>query len=249
MQCLCNSSTYLYLLKPIECATLNSFSKYLQTLSATPLYVLSPSIPLRDYCFLDLSVTNEALKDVDLTSPTAMQNYIDSDLKINNAKVSYGGYLEQRNLYKRSTYFSAESNEKERNIHLGLDLWIASGTQIFAPLDGKLHSFNNNTNHGDYGPTLILKHLTNDVEFYTLYGHLSLESLNEKTVGQTFKKGDSIATLGEPNVNGDYAPHLHFQIIKDLEGNHGDYPGVASPETLEHYKTNCPDPNLLLKIR
>ena len=75
----------------------------------------------------------------------------------NNAKVAYGGYLETRSIYQRSTYFNQENPETERNIHLGVDLWIEAGTPIYAPLEGTLHSFKNNTNYGDYGPTIILK--------------------------------------------------------------------------------------------
>ncbi len=62
------------------------------------------------------------------------------------------------------------------------------------------------------------------------------------------QKGQQIATLGLPPINGDYAPHLHFQIIIDMEGKFGDYPGVCSENTLAFYKENCPDPNGLLKI-
>jgi hypothetical protein len=54
--------------------------------------------------------------------------------------------------------------------------------------------------------------------------------------------------LGLPPINGDYAPHLHFQIIIDMENKKGDYPGVCSSKTLAFYLQNCPDPNLLLKI-
>ena len=67
-------------------------------------------------------------------------------------------------------------------------------------------------------------------------------------MGDIVKKGERIATLGLPPINGDYAPHLHFQIIIDMEGKVGDYPGVCSEKTLPFYKSNCPDPNILLKI-
>lgn len=60
--------------------------------------------------------------------------------------------------------------------------------------------------------------------------------------------GDKIGAVGSAKVNGEYAPHLHFQIIEDLQGNSGDYPGVSSKEDIEFYLKNCPDPNLLLKI-
>ena len=110
-----------------------------------------------------------------------------------------------------------------------------------------MHSVQNNDNFGDYGPTIILEHNYNQNSFYTLYGHLSLSSL-QIPIGKKVLKGEEIAILGDAEVNGDYAPHLHFQIIKDLEGRSGDYPGVCSKKDLEVFKKNCPDPNLLLKI-
>ena len=62
------------------------------------------------------------------------------------------------------------------------------------------------------------------------------------------KQGDEIAQLGDSSVNGDYAPHLHFQIIKDVQKNLGDYPGVCSLNKLDFYKENCPNPMVLLEI-
>jgi len=93
-----------------------------------------------------------------------------------------------------------------------------------------------------------LKHDINNVVFYTLYGHLSLESLWQLEVGVEVKQGEQIATLGTAEVNGDYPPHLHYQIIRDIQNYKGDYPGVCSKQDIEFYKQNCPDPNLLLKI-
>ena len=86
------------------------------------------------------------------------------------------------------------------------------------------------------------------IKFYTLYGHLSAESLTNLEIGKVFLKGEKIATLGNYPINGDYAPHLHFQIIKNIEEYKGDYPGVCSATTLDYYLNNCPDPNLLLKL-
>ena len=127
-------------------------------------------------------------------------------------------------------------------------MWINESTPIHAALDGSVHSFQNNTALGDYGPTIILSHEIGGIKFHTLYGHLSEASLIGKKVGDIIKKGEQIATLGLPPINGDYAPHLHFQIIIDMEEKTGDYPGVCSEKMLSFYKSNCPDPNLLLKI-
>lgn len=214
--------------------------------SFTP--VICSEYQLSDYTLLDLSRTNTALDVEVLKDPERHHKQLQEFLKEKHAKVAYGGYLEQRKLYDRSDYFQAAHPDDTRNIHLGIDLWCEAGTEVIAPLDGKIHSFQENTNFGDYGPTIILIHEIEDFTFHTLYGHLSRISLEGLEVGKTVKAGDQIAILGQPFENGDYAPHLHFQIVIDMEGYKGDYPGVCSKNTLEFYKQNCPDPNLLLKI-
>jgi murein DD-endopeptidase MepM/ murein hydrolase activator NlpD len=224
------------------------FRAFLSSLSVSHFPLLGPSFRNEDFCHLDLSVHNPELRSVDVSKINDLGQFVNSIISNNRAKVAYGGYLEQRGIYRRSSYFNQSDPDTERNIHLGLDLWIEAGTPVYAPLDGTLHSFKNNTNFGDYGPCLILEHQMESKLFYTLYGHLSLESLEGKKEGQSIKKGERIATLGRPEVNGTYPPHLHFQIIRDLEGNNGDYPGVSNLKDLEFYKQNCPDPNLLLGL-
>jgi murein DD-endopeptidase MepM/ murein hydrolase activator NlpD len=201
-----------------------------------------------EYVALDLSVTNSDLQNHILETAQDYEVFIQKQLDANQGKIMFGGYIEIRNLYQRSTVFK-NSNTEERNIHIGLDLWINEQAPIYAALDGKIHSFQNNTALGDYGPTIILEHQINDFKFHTLYGHLSEASLEGKNIGDFISKGTQIATLGLPPINGDYAPHLHFQIIIDMEGKFGDYPGVCSEKKLSFYKENCPDPNWLLKIR
>lgn len=210
--------------------------------------VLSKEIAYSDYIELDLSESNDLLKNEKLETASDYKLFIQNHLDATNAKIAYGGYNEVRNLYKRSTVFN-NSNSEERNIHIGLDLWINESAEIYAALDGKIHSLQNNDALGDYGPTIILEHQIENFTFHTLYGHLSLHSLENKKVGTFVKKGEQLANLGLPPINGDYAPHLHFQIIIDMENKSGDYPGVCGSETLSFYLQNCPDPNLLLKIK
>jgi hypothetical protein len=47
-------------------------------------------------------------------------------------------------------------------------------------------------------------------------------------------------------VNGNWPPHLHFQLIRDMQGKRGDYPGVVRADELAFYRDNCPDPMALL---
>lgn len=210
--------------------------------------VIEATIPYEYYVAFDLSASHTNSLNLDLTNAEKFEEFVEKYLSENKAKVAFGGYLEKRNLYKRSEKFN-DLNTADRNIHIGLDLWIKAGTSVLSALDGKIHSFQNNTGLGDYGPTIIVEHSIEDHTFYTLYGHLSAESLNNKVKGQAVRKGEKIAELGNSSVNGDYAPHLHFQIIKNMEGKEGDYPGVCSVSDVDHYKKNCPDPELLLKIK
>lgn len=210
--------------------------------------VLDPSILKSNYVGIDLSIHNPDLKAVDVSSSDELHRHIWSYMNVYKASVAYGGYLEQRGIYNRSDYFNKTNPLEERNIHLGLDLWLEAGSSIFSPLKGEIHSFNNNTNYGDYGPTIILKHKLNNFQFYTLYGHLSLDSISNLQVGKFISSGQKIAELGSSKVNGDYPPHLHFQLIKDMQDYKGDYPGVSNQLDLDFYKFNCPDPNLLIGL-
>lgn len=207
--------------------------------------VLDISIKKNQYFPIDLSLENEKLHTLNLASADDMECYINNLLKENNSTVAYGGYLEKRNLYKRSSYFN---DKKERNIHLGIDYWCDENTAVISPLDGEIHSFKNNKNFGDYGPTLILSHNVEDFSFYTLYGHLTEESISNIKKGQSVSKNEVIGFLGSNNINGNYAPHLHFQIILDLQNKKGDYPGVCSKEDVLFYSNNSPDPNIIVGL-
>ncbi|MBA4319128.1 MAG: peptidase M23 [Flavobacterium sp.] len=209
--------------------------------------VIENSIAYSDYSPIDLSISNTDLSKIDMKNAHDFENYIENILQKNNAKVAFGGYNEVRNLYKSSALFNDDEKE-ERNIHIGMDLWIKAGTPILAALDGTVYGFDFNAGKGNYGPTIILKHSLENYVFYTLYGHLSMESIAEIEIGTHFKKGQQMATLGNSSINGGYSPHLHFQIIKKIEDYFGDYPGVCSKKDLDYYLENCPDPNLLLKI-
>ncbi|MEN8856788.1 MAG: peptidoglycan DD-metalloendopeptidase family protein [Flavobacteriaceae bacterium] len=217
--------------------------------SEAPLLVIDPSISLVDYLPIDISKSNSELENFDISSSIEWSNYIENYLSKKNAKVVFGGYLEVRDIYARSSYFKSQDVKNERNIHLGIDFWCLENTSVLSVLDGEIHSFKNNKNHGDYGPTIIIKHQFKETAFYSLYGHLTISSIKNLEIGQKVKRGEVIGFLGDASVNGDYAPHLHFQLIKDLQGNFGDYPGVCSLNELAFYKENCPNPNDLLKLK
>tara|TARA_R110000765_G_scaffold214460_3_gene319493 strand:- start:86 stop:769 length:684 start_codon:yes stop_codon:yes gene_type:complete len=227
---------------------MNTLLEDLKSYTTNPISILDRTIPIQEYVSLNLSKDNVELLGLDITNYSICQNYIDKVLLDKQGLIAYGGYLEERNLYNDKEGFTS-SKKPIRNIHLGIDYWCAALTKVIVPIKGEVHSFKNNNVIGDYGPTIILKHVLGNHIFYTLYGHLSVDSLDGLFINKEFKAGDTIGRLGTPDINVNYAPHLHFQIIKDLEGNHGDYPGVCAKEQLSFYQENCPDPNILLKLK
>ena len=224
---------------------MKSFLNVLDKLEAC--VVLDKKITTDSYVKIDMSANNPELNHQVLSTSESYESFIQQHVDRFDAQVAWGGYLEVRNLYRRSKLFKEESH-RERNIHLGIDFWTKEDTTVLAALEGRVHSFRNNLGLGNYGPTIILEHKIEGVSFYTLYGHLSLKSINCLQVGKKIEAGQPIGSLGISSVNGDYAPHLHFQIIRDMQYREGDYPGVCHSEDLTLFMNNCPNPNILLKI-
>ncbi len=197
---------------------------------------------------MDFTENNEVLTPDILSDVALFSTEINQHLQNNNAKFGIGGYNEHRTLYSRSDVFSGnEFNREPRRLHLGLDIWGDAGTPVFAPLGGMIHSFAFNNKYGDYGATIILLHQLDGMAFYSLYGHLSLKDLNIKE-GRYINRGEEFAHFGLPEENGQWPPHLHFQLIVDLEMYEGDYPGVCALSQRDKYLKNCPDPDLMAHL-
>lgn len=210
-----------------------------------PFFPIIKNTLRKDYIPLDLSIDSTEVSVEEQKNPEEMHLNLRSFLQ-DKGTVAYGGYLEKRALYERSYHFG--TGDQRRNIHIGTDFWCEKGSVISCPFDGIVHSFKNNDNYGDYGPTIILKHFERNTAFYALYGHLSIESIKNLKVGSVFSKGDDLAKIGGYEENGNYAPHLHFQVMLDLGDHMGDYPGVISHEELDYYSSNCLDPEIILGI-
>lgn len=185
---------------------------------------------------LDLSAKNTELNASIFGSLPAFCEYTASKLA---GKIGYGGYLEHRIVYEAHENFATDAADF-RNIHLGMDFWTTAGTPVFVPLDGEIHSFQINEGSGNYGPTIILFHPTSNI--YSLYGHLADDDLKNLKVGDAISAGQILCHLGTPSENGGWPPHLHFQLMRDMQGMEGDYPGVCSKRDLVFYANNCPDP-------
>ena len=197
---------------------------------------------------MDFTEKNNELNAEILNDTDLFIHYINSKLANANAKYGIGGYGEHRTIYSRSKKFDAPDGGEPRRLHLGIDIWGKPYTKVMTPLNGIVHSFAFNNVFGDYGTTIILTHNLEGMIFHTLYGHLSLNSIKNLQEGDAVKKGDVIAEFGIPFENGQWPPHLHFQLIIDMEGMKGDYPGVCTFSEKEKYLDNCPDPDVILQL-
>jgi len=213
----------------------------------------------------DLSVSSTSLGG----NPTAMSaataaEKIFAELKSAHVSVGVGRYNEARLCYT-SPLFGASSGsddgptDERRTIHLGIDVFAAAGSAVYAPLQGTVHALANNATPLDYGPVVILRHVFRDgsdkkagknageeQELFTLYGHLTRDTLRNLRVGQVIPRGEKFARIGTLQENGGWPPHLHFQVIVDLLERGTDFPGVAFASQRAVWRDLSPDPNLLL---
>ena len=192
---------------------------------------------------LDLSVGShlhgEAVADLDVDQ---LGRLIDERMADAGTGFAFGRYAEPRDLYN-SDHFAGDGAGERRTIHLGLDLFCVAGTPVFAPLDSKVELLANNARELDYGPMLVLQHENMSGDgFFTLYGHLGAEVLEDLAAGQSVNAGQQIATVGAPPQNGNWPPHLHFQLILDLKDLGVDFPGVASKSQQEYWLGLSPSP-------
>ncbi len=197
----------------------------------------------------DFTAANKELTDEMLKDTAIFTSYIESLLKRSAARYGIGGYAELRTVYAASRVFDADEPDGEpRRLHLGTDIWGKPHTAVTAPADGIIHSYAFNNRFGDYGTTIILSHNLSGTSFYTLYGHLSLNSIKNIREGERISAGDVFGEFGIPAENGQWPPHLHFQVISEIGDRKGDYPGVCALSQRQLYLDNCPDPDLILQL-
>ena len=182
-------------------------------------------------------------------NPKIITKKINNFLKKNDSQIGIGLYKEKRKIYNGKNYISNLNSKKRRDIHLGIDIFAPIGTKINAPFDGKVFILKDNAFKYDYGPTIVLEHkLDNTNKFYTIYGHLSKNSLKNFKIGQKIKKNQLIANIGNYPVNGNWPPHLHFQIAIDMMGEKENFPGVSEDFLLSLWSKISPDPNLIIRV-
>jgi 4-aminobutyrate aminotransferase-like enzyme len=210
---------------------------------------LLPAVDLRTAPVLDLGVSSRLLgADPAAAETGALTRTIFGAMERAGAPVAVGRYDEPRLLYSSALFGGGTPIDERRTVHLGVDLFVAPGSEVHAPLDGVVHVVANNQAELDYGPLVILLHSADGKTFFTLYGHLSTDSLDGLAVGQRVRRGEPLGRVGTSGENGAWPPHVHFQVILDLLDEDADFPGVAYARERALWTGLSPDPNVILRL-
>ncbi|MDA7592447.1 aminotransferase class III-fold pyridoxal phosphate-dependent enzyme [Rhodobacteraceae bacterium] len=212
------------------------------------------------YPLFGTNLANLEIKSLSVENTSVPQNPF--ELKSDEAKnigfeISYqanfwlGYYNEPRLIYTAPAFrLGPWKASNRRTVHIAIDVFADEGTELFAPLEGEVFTAEYRDNQLDYGGVIILKHTTpNRDEFFTLYGHLDPIFLSKLKVGDKIEEGQSFCQLGASNVNGGWAPHVHFQLALTTDGMEADWPGVADPDDLGFWNSICPNPASLLNLK
>lgn len=163
--------------------------------------------------------------------------------------VAIGGYGEPRMVYQASAFKNgAHATDPARTIHAGVDVFIAAGTPIYAPLDCVIQVIDNRTAEQDYGPVIVVRSTVNGDTFDMLLGHLDAQMLTRLHVGQSLKAGDLLAHVGAPPENGNWPPHLHLQCVLEDFGWGSDIDGVCHRWSWPLWQQLFPNPAALLGV-
>ena len=201
----------------------------------------------------DRPLTADRLRVLDLSAdgPNAGLTNVESISHADAAETAtaIGRYGEDRSVYRSAAFETADPHER-RTIHVGIDLFAPAGEAVQAPLDGIVAETGCDLVPLGFGGILLLEHQTDEgVRFWTLYGHLSSASLQSLRVGDVVRAGQTVARLGRPDENGQWPPHLHFQIMTDrCDWSTEEIIGVVARSGWDVWSAVFPDPNLVLGL-
>ncbi len=191
----------------------------------------------------DFSSKNPKTLNYNLDNFQEFNEDIFNELKHSGKKWGIGEYLEERKNILRG---SINIINEKRIYHLGLDIIVPYNSVVFCPLNGYVHKLGKETQKGNYGGYLVLKHQVNNQTFYSLYGHL--KTPHKVQLGEKILAGQELALIGKESDSGGWFCHLHLQIITQKAMNEGYSEwGYISKELLSKAKEYFPDPNFLFK--
>jgi len=210
--------------------------------------IVRPGVAKPKVAVFDFSASGpEAAQWASLDSAEA-EARIAAQIGSERAAFGIGLYGEDRGIYQGDAYQTSVEGAR-RSVHLGVDIFAPVHEPVSAPFAGKVAFIHDDAVPYGFGPTLLLEHeIDGGVRFWTLYGHLSRESVAKLSEGQSIAKGEVFATFGAAEENGSWAPHLHFQIVTDHLGLGGQMHGVGVRDQWQVWREVSPDPSVVLGL-
>lgn len=119
---------------------------------------------------------------------------------------SYGGWLERRDHVFHGTYL----RERSTFLHLGCDFNVPERTGVCTPWAGRVVLVDcDSPEPGGWGTRVALQLAARDE--VVLFAHLSPNA--PVSVGDELRAGEIVGSVGVPEHNGGWYPHLHLQRI------------------------------------
>ncbi|KNY17359.1 hypothetical protein AKG11_08950 [Shinella sp. SUS2] len=160
----------------------------------------------------------------------------------NGIELGIGPFGEERTVYAGDMFVSRFIEKTRRTRHLGLDLFMASGTKLYTPLPATVVSVEIEKDPLGYGCLIALRHEPEDCPpFVSLWGHLAHEALGRLKAGERLEAGALVGEMGAPTENGGWAPHLHLQLSADTNLSATEILGVGEPRYLDVWAELFPD--------
>lgn len=157
-------------------------------------------------------------------------------------ELGIGPWGEDRPVYSSDAFRSHFAPGLRRSLHLGLDLFAPAGTVVRTPLDATVVDLYETDIPLDYGHAVLLRHEPEGIVFYSLWGHLSAQTVRDRKIGERLKAGDVIGQFGEPRENGNWQPHVHIQLITYKPERAADIIGAGEPDHRRIWEELFPDP-------
>ena len=152
-------------------------------------------------------------------TPRRMTAKLFGAMRARGAAIGIGRYDEARLLYMSDAFAGSGGEHPERRtVHIAIDIFMEPGSPVLAPLPGRVHSVRDNAARLDYGPTVILEHAPADAPrlLHALRAPDARLRRAPEPRETAVERGQRIATIGPAPENGDWPPHVHFQVIADM---------------------------------
>lgn len=151
-----------------------------------------------------------------------------------------GGYLDDRSPKLVGTHIYDEW----RVFHLGIDIMTQGVADIYNPLDWEIFEGGYEAWAWNYGGYVIMKYCIEGIVFYALFGHLDIDTVTQKSF---LSQGEKMATLGTPEKNWNWVPHLHLQVFTGKDLDIWKFKWYCTLDDLRNMQYICPHPGFLLR--